>query len=392
MIKTDDLLKPILSITVGFLTFATCKAFSGEPAAVTFIPMVNADIIKAPYVWHCTGEGRQARAEAAMPGAYVKLRFRDSALLRVLIDGAANEGCPPAAMPVVDYSLDNGPFHSIQLTKTDGLYPLTMAEKLDAGKEHQLEVYFRSASLGPNRWKASTVHLRLAGIELSDGGRILPCAVRPKRAIGFGDSITEGVCNEGQCPYYSNLMMNNARATWFPMVCSALNCEYGQLGTGGQGMVKRLDMPPLPETWDRYDADHSRLTDGRLNPEPDYIFCAMGTNDYRPQSKGHAMLPIAEAYLHWLQDVRKACPTAKIFCIVPPLGWHADEIAQVVSARNKTGDHNVYLIDTAPLKSLFDPIQETPLAADGVHPSVYGNAMLGGLIVAEAQKTLCNPN
>ena len=99
-----------------------------------------------------------------MPGAYVKLAFKGSTSIRVLIDGTANDGCPAAAMPVVDYSIDHGAFKIVQLTKTGEVYSLPLAESLDAGAEHRLDLYFRSASLGPNRWQASTVHLRLAGI------------------------------------------------------------------------------------------------------------------------------------------------------------------------------------------------------------------------------------
>jgi lysophospholipase L1-like esterase len=242
--------------------------------------------------------------------------------------------------------------------------------------------------LGPNRWQASTVHLRLAGFELDDGGSLLNCPIKTKKAIGFGDSITEGVANEGSGPYYSNLMSNNARATWLPLVCNALDCEYGQLGTGGQGMVKPIEIPPLPQTWDHYDEKTSRLTDGLLTPEPDYIFCAMGTNDHRVIRGEIEMLPIGEQYVQWLADVRKACPHAKIFCIVPPLGWHDKEIIEAVAARNKAGDANVHLIDTAPLKSYFSVKNPTQLAPDGVHPSVFGNAMLGAFIAAETQKIL----
>jgi hypothetical protein len=354
----------------------------------TLIPINDANIRLAPYVWKRFGAGRTARAEATMPGAYFKAIFRGSPAIRLLIDGAANNGCPPAAMPVVDYSLDHGGFRTIQLTKTGEIYALPLGEGLDSGAEHRLEVYFRAAGLGPNRWQAPTVHLRIAGIDLEAGGTLLPCPVRTKRAIGFGDSITEGVCIEGLCPYYSNLMMNNARATWFPLVCTALDCEYGQLGTGGQGMVKPLEIPPLPQTWDRYDATTSRLTDGLLTPEPDYIFCALGTNDYQGDADHFTLPPIAEEYTRWLAAVRQAAPHAMIFCIVPPLGWHAGEIAAAVDARNQSGDREVFLVDTAPLKAGFRVKGATQLAADGVHPSVYGNALLSALIAVEVQKIL----
>jgi hypothetical protein len=352
----------------------------------TFVALGDANINYAPYVWKRTGSGRAARAEAAMPGAYFKAAFQGATAVRVLIDGTANDECPAPAMPVVDYSLDQGALKTVQLSKTGEVYSLSLGEGLDGGAAHRLEFYFRASCLGPRRWEASTVHLRIAGFELESGGSFIPSPTKPKRAIGFGDSITEGVCVEGLCPYYSNLLMNNARVTWFPIVCSVLNCEYGQLGSGGQGMVTAaMALPPLPQTWDRYDPSASRLTKGLLAPEPDYVFCAMGTNDYREDK---SLLPIADAYIRWLASVRRACPHARIFCIVPPLGWQATDVAEAVAARNTSGDHRVFLIDTAPLRSSFSTAGATPLALDGVHPSVFGNAMLGALIAVEVQKIL----
>jgi lysophospholipase L1-like esterase len=372
----------------GYSSHSTISVQS-EKKIWTFVALDDANFNYAPYVWKRSGSGRAARAEAAMPGAYIKAAFQGSAAVRVLIDGTANDGCPAPAMPVVDYSLDQGAFKTVQLAQTGKVYSLTLGEGLDGGAAHRLEFYFRAAGLGPKRWEASTVHLRIAGFELESGGSFRPCPAKPKRAIGFGDSITEGVCAEGLCPYYSNLLMNNARVTWFPILCNALNCEYGQLGSGGQGMVTTtMALPPLPRTWDRHDPSASRLTKGRLVPEPDYVFCAMGTNDYRADK---SLLPIADAYSRWLESVRQACPNARIFCIVPPLGWQAAEIAEAVAVRNKSGDGRVFLIDTAPLQSSFGTDGATQLAPDGVHPSVFGNAMLGALIAVKVQKILNCP-
>ena len=325
-----------------------------------------------------------------MPGAYLKLAFHDSRTIKLLIDGTANQACPDSSMPIVEYSVDKGPWKVKQPAKTEELYPLSLAEGLDAGGEHRAEIYFRAGNLGPKRWESSTVHLRIAGTQLDAGGSLVPIALRPQRAIGFGDSITEGVCVEGLCSYYDNLLMNNARITWFPIVCAALECEYGQLGTGGQGMVRtNIQIPPLPQTWDHYDATTSRLTNGLLLPEPDYVFCEMGTNDFEGDDRKRKQMDITAAYAGWLSAMRKACPHARFFCIVPPLGWHAAEVHAAVTFRNKAGDQKVDLIDTAPLKAGFRAGEgATTLAYDGVHPSVYGNAMLGALIAVEAQKMI----
>ncbi|MBP7937866.1 MAG: hypothetical protein KA354_24770 [Phycisphaerae bacterium] len=367
---------------------AASAPVAGDTKAVIPIPMNDTRLFLAPYVWKRTGSGRGARAEAGMPGAYVKAAFRGSAGVRLLVDGTANDGCPPTAMPVIDFSLDFGEFKSIQLARTGTVYALPLADGLDVTRDHRLEVHFRSACLSPDRWRASTVHLRLAGIELDAGGSLVFCPTRSRRAIGFGDSITEGVCSEGLCSYYSDLLMHNARVTWFPLVCAALGCEYGQLGTGGQGMVKALEIPPLPQTWDRYDPGTSRLADGLLTPEPDYVFCAMGTNDHHKEGSSLTLLPIKDAYTRWLVAMREACPHAALFCVVPPLGWHAETIAEVVADRNRSGDQRVLVIDTALLKDRFSAQGATQLAPDGVHPSVYGNAMLGALIAGEAQRSL----
>ena len=352
------------------------------------IPITDPAIALAPYVWKCAGAGPAARAEAAFPGAYVKLAFQGSRSVQLLVDGKANEGCPAAAMPVIDYSLDGGAWQTAQLKGPPDVYTLTLATGAEPARRHRLELHFRAACLGPARWTASTTHLRLAGLELDPGGVLLPCPGRTRKAIGFGDSITEGVCVEGLCPFYSNLLMNNTRATWFPMVCAALDCEYGQLGTGGQGMVLPRELPPLVRTWDHFDATASRLQDGRLQPEPDYVFCCLGTNDFEDEGGRLKHKDITLACIEWLAAARKACPNARFFCVTPPLGWHASEWAAAVQARRQAGDARVHLIDTAPLKEGFAPQGATQYAPDGVHPSVYGNAVLGAFVAVQAQKIL----
>jgi hypothetical protein len=103
-------------------------------------------------------------------------------------------------------------------------------------------------------------------------------------------------------------------------------------------------------------------------------------------------MDITDAYISWLTVVRKACPHAKCFCIVPHLGWHMSQVRAAVDARNEAGDKNVYVIDTALLKDGFHPgPRPSVLACDGVHPTLYGHAMLGALIAAEVQKVLSSP-
>jgi lysophospholipase L1-like esterase len=356
--------------------------------ALLQIPIDDANIVAAPYVWKSFGTGPTARIEATMPGAYFKAVVQGSTTIGVTIDSTANVGCPTVSMPVIEYSVDAGPYKVVPLVKTGEVYTFSLATGLDAAAPHRLDFFFRAADLGQNRWRSSIDHLRIAGLAVDAGGSLQPCSKRPKKAIGFGDSITEGVGVDGLFTSWQKLDVNNARASWFPIVCSGLNCEYGQLGSGGQGMVNKvMAVPPLPQTWDHYDAATSRLTGKLLLPEPDYVFCAMGTNDFeqdisRPNN-------ITEDYTRWLVAVREACPNTRVFCVVPPFGWHIEEIRAAVAARNQAGDARVHLIDTAAVKDGFRPgTQPTQLAYDGVHPSVYGNALLATTIAVEVQKVL----
>lgn len=335
----------------------------------------------APYVWKRTGNGKTARAEATMPGAYLRAVVADTSRIDLVIDGTVNAGCPPASMPVIEYSIDQGEFQILPLTRDDAVYATPLAKGLDPEKSHRAEVVFRAADLTADRWRDSKSHLSIAGLRCDAGVQLHECPRRPRLAIGFGDSITEGVGVDGLFTSWQKLGVNNARATWFPLVAAALGCEFGQLGSGGHGIARNtLEVPPLAETWDQYDAGSSRLVDGRLEPEPDYIFCALGTNDFD--------LNILGPYVHWLTVMRAACPNAHFFCVVPPLGVHRAEIAAAVAARNQAGDRRIHMIETQPLQDSYTAERATQYAYDGVHPSVYGQAMLASLIAVEVQKAL----
>lgn len=344
-------------------------------------------LVWAPYVWKRDGAG--GSLEAAMPGAYLKCAVRGTANLGIVIDATANAGCAPESMPVVDYAIDDGPFQAVQLSITGKRYVLPLAAGLNPAASHRLEFYFRAGDMTQARWTSPIARLRVGGLAVDAGGTLIARERRARTAIGFGDSITEGVGAESLFTSWQKMDASNARVTWFPIVCAALNCEYGQLGSGGQGMSQPVPggLPPLPQTWDRFDAQESRLVEGRLAPEPDYVFCCMGTNDF-DRSRGPDcrmnLTPIAADYERWLSDVRRACSSTRIFCVTPPFLVHADEIRAAVSARQMSGDERVHLIDLAPLQMDFRP-EARKFAYDGCHPTLLGHAILGAFIAAETQ-------
>jgi lysophospholipase L1-like esterase len=370
------------SWTAVLLTF--CSILSAAETQTQSSITIAADhpnLLWSPYVWKQTGNGGAGRAEAVMPGAYLKAVVQGTTTVGLIVDATANRDCPASSMPVIEYSIDEGGWQVVPLKPRNEVYRHSLADGLALRSPHRVEIYFRAADLTQSRWKSSTAHLSIAGLSADAGASLQTVTARSKKAIAFGDSITEGVGVDGLFKSWQSLEVNNARATWFPFVASALDCEYGQLGSGGHGMTRTIHLPPLPQSWDRYDAATSRLKDGQLLPEPDYVFCAMGTNDYEKDITGD--------YVVWLTDMRKACPHTRFFCVVPPLGVHQAEIKNAVENRRQAGDPRVYMIETAPLRGAFRAGQgATQLGYDGVHPSEYGQAMLGALIAVEVQKVL----
>jgi lysophospholipase L1-like esterase len=344
------------------------------------VPCDDPNFGLAPYVWQITGSNSDARAEATMPGAYFKTIVTGTTTLGLVIDGTANLGNPPSSMPVIEYSFNDGPFAIVPLTKSNALYTLAITNGLAVTSSNTFEVYFRAADLLLYRWILPIAHLRIAGLSMDATGTLAAYPMRPKKAIAYGDSITEGVGVDSLFTSWEILAPNNARGAWVGFVSDALNCEYGQLGSGGQGMVAGPNVPPLPSTWDYYDSTNSRLTDGLLIPEPDYVFCAEGQND---------SMDITSAYTNWLSAVRNACPDTHIFCIVPPAGVHLSEITAAVNARNQAGDAKVYLIDI-PLMLRIAPnlLKPTQGSYDGGHPTLYGQGVFASCITAAVQQIL----
>ncbi|MCC6491555.1 MAG: hypothetical protein IT424_00875 [Pirellulales bacterium] len=364
----------------GFAALPVGAYGSESQSGRQFVSCLHPQIVRAPYVWKQTGPPTNERIEAAMPGAYLRGAFSATSRIALVVAGEANIGCPEASMPIIEFSIDDEPYQVAALRQHAGDYSLALADQLDPARPHRVEVIFRAADLTNGRWTKTSSRLRVAGFALDDGGQIEPTPRRRKLAIGFGDSITEGVGVDGAFASWQALEPNNARATWLPLLAAALDAEYGQLGSGGQGMVRGLELPPLTATWDRFDSETSRLTEGKLIPQPDYVFCAMGTNDFEKE--------ITDAYVQWLAAVRAACPTSRIFCIVPPLQVHAGEIAKAASARNAAGDARVHLIETAMLASEYGVGRPTCAAYDGVHPNVYGQGRLAAVIAAKAGAAL----
>jgi lysophospholipase L1-like esterase len=87
---------------------------------------------------------------------------------------------------------------------------------------------------------------------------------------------------------------------------------------------------------------------------------------------------------------RRAAPRGEDYIHHPYLRELFEDAARFAAqARPAAGDPRVHLVDTTRLKSAFRAGHgATQLAHDGVHPSMYGHAMLAALIAVEVRRTL----
>ncbi|MBP5093118.1 MAG: hypothetical protein J6332_03625 [Abditibacteriota bacterium] len=346
------------------LLIALLIALSSPSFAAKTIPVTDENVCFSPYTWKTVTSGGIAAREAVLPGAYIKIAFKGTSTFGLVVDATATRGVTHE-LPVLEYSVDNAPFRLVAIATDKDVYTIPMASGLTSST-HTVAVYLRSSGSLTNRYTSKKSHVIVKGFEVDDNGATVEQNIKPKRMIGYGDSITEGVVIEHDGG-------PNARCAWLPMVASALNCEYGQVGVCAIGFSKGVDdWPKFQDSWSRYDAEASRLVNGKFDPEPDYIMLSMGTND--PENGS-----FFTAYSIWMRNARAAAPNAVIVLIVPPSGCHREQITKAAATAGK----NVILVDTPETNiGVHWYSGAAAMSYDGIHPNMYGQGMYASCIAA----------
>jgi lysophospholipase L1-like esterase len=265
-------------------------------------------------------------------------------------DGSTDDnssGRPPPPPTVVEgqymsliYSVDNGPYKIVPVTtnSTD----IALAEGLDDGdaspsNPHTLVLYIYN-SLQINRWLDPAVGgaaLLVKGIALNTSAVTVPTLLRQKRAILFGDSITEGCAAQCQpdpsChadKTKGELCTNAATKTWGPALAAALDAEFSQIGFGGQGWVVGGGggVPPFYTPQNDSRSSWNKIWRGapRNFSNLDYVFVLHATNDGIQGQHGQAPTDVAVSVHGWLRAVRAAVgPATHVFLTVPFGGFGA---------------------------------------------------------------------
>jgi hypothetical protein len=182
------------------------------------------------------------------PGSYLKLAFTNSSAVNLALQANA-AGQTGVEYLNIAYSVDNG--ERLIATVLSNTTDIALAQNLKAddsvARPHTLELFIYNSLSSRNRWSDpghDGAALLVRGVELDAGACTVAPTLRPKRALFFGDSITEGV--KAQCHaaptctaprHAGELCTNAATKTWGPTVAAALDAEYSQVGgrVGGQG-------------------------------------------------------------------------------------------------------------------------------------------------------------
>jgi hypothetical protein len=334
---------PIL-LSTALVLVAGSAAATGSTMLVP--STMNGGLYFSEHNWAMETSGAGPVAVSVNSGAYIKAMFsgsvRASFALEATKPSTEAEATSTHYMNVV-YSIDNKPWVEVPIFGNTTEIVIPYAE-VNATITHTLQLQIYNSLQGANRWNSPATGgaaLVVKGLTLDGGAKVLPPALLPRRAIFFGDSITEGVNAEcrntpetvaaegggvarvpGDVPEPGgDLSANSATKTWGPTVAAALRAEYSQVGFGslgwvvsGAGGVPAFYVPGQESvnSWNKHYNTANRSFDNL-----DYIFVGHATNDgLREGSKATAA--VTAAVTGWLGGARAAAgPKTAIFLCVP---------------------------------------------------------------------------
>lgn len=373
---------------MGIFAIVVFILSSASVNAAELVPITSGALYFSPYNTDSDGKGSllsndvridSSYAQWVYPGSYLKTSFTGSNATLSFDIGSIKNG----TRPKLRWSVDNRPFQ-VEILKPDDTR-LVLAKELPAGK-HSLILYLASSDANYDRWKGPEQAIRIKGLFLDDGAKVESPQLSPKRVVFFGDSITESAWVLGNSnriiagKYVDWVAHSDATQAWPRILAAALDAEYGACGSGGMSWLRssHSGIPPLPESWSFHDANHSRLTNGRLNPAPDAVIVNMGTNDGEKDTSATVE--------KWLKSIRNAIPReTPIFVIVPFGQMNRTHLNRAV---NEAGDPHVHLIDLGVrwAEGLKHYGTGTTVSFDGLHPNTEASGLYAALLASAIRR------
>lgn len=386
-----------ISYVVGLVLVATASiGFAASQHVV--VPVTNPMLYFSPYNTYSDGSGallpnnvREGSSYVIWvnPGSYLKTTFRGTSAALEIAPTQKGQG----QMPKVQWSVDDGPLETALLKK--GSTELVLASNLDSSAAHVLWLGYSASDANLDRWKQPLASLKISGILLDRGSGLLApsgsISMRKKRAIFFGDSITEGAWMLGTSThvvhgqYVDWVRYGDATLAWPNAVAAALDAEYGICAFGGTSWAEpaRPFVPPLPQSWSEYFSGHSRLTGGKLLPLPDYVLVNMGTNDGNRDT--------TQVIVAWLHQLRAALSQRTKIIMVVPFGQI--NRSRILAAVAQVQDPHLYTVDLGKrwAYGLHHYGKASLVSFDGLHPNEAATATYAAVLVAAIDRVLDRP-
>lgn len=210
--------------------------------------------------------------------------------------------------------LDGDDAHPVIVRARQGSKTYQVASDLAAGK-HSFSIAKRTEGQ-----EGETAFL---GIELADGGHLLPPSPRPSRRIEFfGDSVTSGMANEAPINGVDGQAREkNSYLSYAAITARALNAELHMTSQSGIGIMASY----VPFTiWDFYDQLNAvGNNDSRWDFStwtPDVVVINLMQNDSSLIGQLHKLQPEPDdvqrvaSYKKFVKRIRQLYPKAYIVC------------------------------------------------------------------------------
>lgn len=345
------------------------------------IQVTDPGVQLSPYNWIREND----YVQTPNPGAYLRFGFTGSSV-GVNLDNATFANVPANRLPLVRYSIDNGPGTTVQLKAGQQL--LECAKDLKEGN-HTLQLSYVSGYVFLDFWTPLNA-VKVTGFSIDTNASTVALPKPTRNALFLGDSITNGDDNIANFKdgITNEVDTQDATIGYPSVVAAATKSEYGVVAYGGASWDQTAadgNTPGLMTFWDKIDKDHSRLVNGKFNPIPDDIYVNMGEN--RPP-KPDDVSKLVEAL------VDASSYQTNIFLIVPFSGRAQEEIFRGYSRVADfigRGATRIYFIDLG--KNPYLQSQgPTLFSVDGQHPNATLHGQLGAQIVAARAKHIGKGN
>lgn len=358
-------------------------------------PVTDAHLYFSPYNTYSDGSGRMLATNIRdgstfalwnHAGSYFKTGFTGGSATLLVDASTIAEG----GRPRIKWSVDNGPIQTASIKRDERSVELVSG--LSRGS-HTLTVHLAATDANFDRWALPVEAIKIKGIRVDSGGELVSpngsAAILPSNILFFGDSITEGAWVLGNSDrlikghWVDWVDRSDATLAWPVMVAAALGGEFGNCGWGGMSWMKPVrgaQIPALPNAWDSYFADHSRLVNSKLTPTPDYVIVNLGTNDGKTNT--------TDAVRRWLKVIRRAVTDRTPVLVLIPFGQQNRE--NLATAIDEASDPFVLKIDLGLRWAYGLDHYGTPsaVAYDGLHPKESASGLYAALVTAGIQQAL----